>query len=92
MVRAPAKLRHPAAAGPGEPAAPTATPRPTSPGKYPSPPYATTAITRSNHEPACACHQPSRTPQLNSKFKILAGKDNLPQPPGRQLDDLEKLT
>ena len=36
------------------------------------------AITRSNHEPACACHQPSHTPQLDSKFKIPAGKDNLP--------------
>jgi hypothetical protein len=36
------------------------------------------AIARSNHEPACACHQPSHTPQLDSKFKIPAGKDNLP--------------
>jgi acyl-CoA reductase-like NAD-dependent aldehyde dehydrogenase len=32
------------------------------------------AITRSNHESACACHQPSHTPQLDSKFKIPAGK------------------
>jgi delta 1-pyrroline-5-carboxylate dehydrogenase len=37
------------------------------------------AITRSNHESACACHQPSHTPQLDSKFKIPAGKDNLPR-------------
>ena len=36
------------------------------------------AITRSNHGPACACPQPSHTPQLDSKFKIPAGKDNLP--------------
>ena len=36
------------------------------------------AITQSNHEPASACHQPSHTPQLDSKFKIPAGKDNLP--------------
>ena len=36
------------------------------------------AITRSNHEPASARHQPSHTPQLDSKFKIPAGKDNLP--------------
>ena len=35
------------------------------------------AITHSNHEPARACHQPSHTPQLDSKFKIPAGKDNL---------------
>jgi len=32
------------------------------------------AITHSNHEPASACHQPSHTPQLDSKFKIPAGK------------------
>ena len=36
------------------------------------------AITRSNHEPGRPCHQPSHTPQLDSKFKIPAGKDNLP--------------
>ena len=36
------------------------------------------AITYRNHEPACAFHQPSHTPQLDSKFKIPAGKDNLP--------------
>ena len=35
------------------------------------------AITRSNHEPACPRHQPSHTPQLDSKFKVPAGKDNL---------------
>jgi len=36
------------------------------------------AITRSNHEPARLCYQPSHTPQLDSKFKVPAGKDNLP--------------
>jgi hypothetical protein len=28
-------------------------------------------------QPACACHQPSHTPQVDSKFKIPAGKNNL---------------
>src|SRR5713226_4465714 len=32
---------HPAAADSGKPTAPTATPSPTSPGRHPSPPYAT---------------------------------------------------
>ena len=34
------------------------------------------AVITSQHAP---CHQPSHTPQLDSKFKVPAGKDNLPK-------------
>jgi hypothetical protein len=57
--------------------------KPTSPASIPRRITPPAAITRSNHEPACTCHQPSHTPQLDSKFKIPAGKDNLPWLPSR---------